>query len=138
MAPKPQTSKSTTSSISNLLENQIEVYHAYIKCMIDDHSGILAISEDTPDRLCYFELDDLNVKEQVDKVDAVMMMNRLNGVRVQLQARLFDDIAPVQYVAHVNGVQIVGDLPAFLRHVHLKRGDISKVQCGHKCEKVYR
>ena len=106
--------------------------------MIDDKSGILIVSDDSPDRLCYFELDDLNIDKTIDKMDIVLMMNRMSGVRVQLQARMIDDAAPIQYVSHVNGVQIVGDLPSFMRHVTLKRADISKVQSGHRCEKVNR
>ena len=132
--PGPSTEKPRTSS----LDSTVEVYKAHIKCMIDDKSGILIVSDDSPDRLCYFELDDLNIDKTIDKMDIVLMMNRMSGVRVQLQARMIDDAAPIQYVSHVNGVQIVGDLPSFMRHVTLKRADISKVQSGHRCEKVNR
>ena len=33
--------------------------------MFDNTSGVLVVSEETPDRLCYFELDDLNVEQPI-------------------------------------------------------------------------
>lgn len=106
--------------------------------MIDDKSGILYVSDVKPNALCYFELDDLNIQKGADLVEIVMLMNRMNGIRVQLQARLIDDSAPIQYVSHLKGVQIVGQIPSYMKNIVLTRADVSKVQAGLQGEKVRR
>lgn len=124
--PKPRTENSS----------QINSLTAHLRCMIDGNSGILYVSDVKPNALCYFELDDLNIQKGADLVEVVMLMNRMNGIRVQLQARLIDDSADIQYVSHLKGVQIVGQIPSYMKNVVLTRADVSNVQAGLQGEKV--
>ena len=96
------------------------------------------ISEETPERLCYFEVDDLNVDQPISLVDVVMLMNRMKDVRVHLQARLINEREKIQYVAHQQGVQIVGKIPQYMRQVTLKKAKPSQYKTGHKSEKIHR
>ena len=47
------------------LPSEVESVTAHIRCMFDNTSGVLVVSEETPERLCYFELDDLNVEQPI-------------------------------------------------------------------------
>ena len=47
------------------LPSEITSVTAHIRCMFDNTSGVLVVSEETPDQLCYFELDDLNVEQPI-------------------------------------------------------------------------
>ena len=47
------------------LPSEVESVTAHIRCMFDNNSGVLVVSEETPDQLCYFELDDLNVEQPI-------------------------------------------------------------------------
>lgn len=59
---------------------------------------------------------------QVSLKDVVMMLNRMNGVKVKYQARLVNVKGPIQYVSHEKGVQITGKLPAYMNHVRVFAG----------------
>ena len=117
------------------MPEEIESVTAHIKCMFDDTSGVLVISEEAPETLCYFEVEDLNVEQPISLVDVVMLMNRMKDVRVHLQARLINEREKIQYVAHLHGVQIVGKIPQYMRQVSLKKAQASKFKTGHKSEK---
>ena len=108
--------------------------------MIDDNSGVLKFDSGNSgmEKFCYFELTDLNLEKQAQLLDIVMILNRMNGIRVQFQARLVNANAKIQYVAHLNGVQIIGKLPNFMSHVKLKPPQVSRVQAGLQGEKVQR
>ena len=52
------------------MPSEIQSGSAHIKYMFDDTSGVLVVSEETPDRLCYFELDDTNIEQPISLVRA--------------------------------------------------------------------
>lgn len=136
---------------------QIEVSNAHLKCMIDDVSGMMATgyflvpksgntlilgvlvcATDPSPKLCYFEIEDLNVVPPVDYLDVVMLLNRMAGVKVQFQARLIDEQASIPYVTHLKGVQLSGHIPSFMAHVKVQKADKSKFPSGLNSEKVHR
>jgi hypothetical protein len=130
---KPPPIFSATESI------QIDVASAHLRCMIDDTSGVLVSSSGhDPPKVCYFELEDLNIERPVDLLDVVMILNRMRDVNIQFQARLINDKNKISYVAHLNGVQINGHLPSYMSHIKLKRADKSIIQAGIKSDKVQR
>ncbi len=93
------------------------------------------VSKDHSDRLCYFEIEDLNVNLPAKIADITQILDGMPGVRIQLQARLIDDKAEVQYVSHLKGVQIIGHLPSSMK-VSLTRAEVSKTQSGLQGIKV--
>ena len=102
-----------------------DVDSATLKCMITDLSGVL-YDNSNPQRLCYFELYDVNVEPPINLKDLVMILNRMSGVKVSFQARLVNEKGPIQYVAHNQGVQVIGQLPSFLDHITLKSTEKSR------------
>ena len=62
--------------ISSEFQDQIEVEAAYLRCMIDDNSGLLKFNHGTTEKLCYFELSDLNIDKPYQLLDIVMLLNR--------------------------------------------------------------
>ena len=54
------------------LPSEVESVTAHIRCMFDNTSGVLVVSEETPDQLCYFELDDLNVEQPIALVRIIV------------------------------------------------------------------
>ena len=104
--------------------------------MIDDNSGILVVNKESPGKLCYFEVSDLNVDLPINVIDTVMVLNRMAGIRVRLQARMIDETAEIQYISNVKGVQIIGELPSYMKQVTLKKAEVSRVQTGPHSEKV--
>lgn len=117
---------------------QIEIDAAYLRCMIDDNSGLLKFNHGSTEKLCYFELSDLNIDKPYQLLDVVMLLNRMNGVKVQFQARLINPQARVQYVAHLKGVQMVGKIPVFMSHIKIRNQKPSTVQAGLNGEKCQR
>ena len=121
------------------MDDQIEIHASYLRCMIDDTSGVLKFdSGSSVEKFCYFELADLNIEKPHQLLDIVMILNRMNGIRVQFQARLVNAKAKIQYVAHLNGVQVVGKLPNFMSGIKLKSNPVSRIQAGLNGEKVQR
>ena len=89
-------------------------------------------------KFCYFEFSDLNIEKPHQLLDIVMILNRMNGIRVQFQGRLVNAKNKIQYVAHLNGVQVVGKLPNFMSGIKLKSNPVSRIQAGLQGEKVQR
>jgi len=137
---KPVISKVAPPKIENneFKDQQIEIDASYLRCMIDDTSGVLKYQGGTVEKLCYFELTDLNIDKPDQLLDIVMLMNRMNGIKVQFQARLVDPKARIQYVAHLRGVQIVGKMPPFMSHIKIRNAKPSTVQAGLNGEKCQR
>ena len=54
------------------LPSEVTSVTAHIRCMFDNTSGVLVVSEETPDQLCYFELDDLNVEQPIALVRIIV------------------------------------------------------------------
>ena len=62
--------------INSEFQDQIEIEAAYLRCMIDDNSGLLKFNQGTTEKLCYFELSDLNIEKPYQLLDIVMLLNR--------------------------------------------------------------
>jgi len=137
VAPVPRPLAKVESQ--NTMEEQIEIHASYLRCMIDDTSGVLKFdSGGSVEKFCYFEFSDLNIEKPHQLLDIVMILNRMNGIRVQFQGRLVNAKNKIQYVAHLNGVQVVGKLPNFMSGIKLKSNPVSRIQAGLNGEKVQR
>ena len=96
---------------------QVSVSSAFLRCMITHERGILMSERDHPPKICYFEIDDLNIEKPIDLLDMTMLLNRMEGIKVQFQARMVDENCPIPYVANKNGVQILGDVPSYMHKI---------------------
>ena len=109
----------TADSRPALADTQVSVNSAFLRCMISHERGILMSERDHghPPKICYFEIDDLNIEKPIDVLDMTMLLNRMEGIKVQFQARIVDENAPIPYVANKNGVQILGDVPSYMHKI---------------------
>ena len=109
----------TADSRPALADTQVSVNSAFLRCMISHERGILMSERDHghPPKICYFEIDDLNIEKPIDILDMTMLLNRMEGIKVQFQARIVDENAPIPYVANKNGVQILGDVPSYMHKI---------------------
>ena len=114
--PPPADFRPVAKPITNT-DAQISVSSAFLRCMISNERGILMSERDHPNKICYFEIDDLNIEKPIDVLDMTMLLNRMEGIKVQFQARIVDENAPIPYVANKNGVQILGDVPSYMHKI---------------------
>ena len=72
---------------SSGLQMTINVKDAFLKCMFNNTSGVMMSERDHPPKMCYFEVSDLNLEQPCDLLDMVMLLNRMEGIKVHFQAR---------------------------------------------------
>ena len=72
---------------SSGLQMTINVTNAFLRCMFNNTSGVMMSERDHPPKMCYFEVSDLNLEQPCDLLDMVMLLNRMEGIKVHFQAR---------------------------------------------------